>query len=90
MCGQIELRRLLPMKPKIITAAERAKRAGLGDAVSIIATPIGRAIHHPCIDSKTGLLKVGSPCHRVKTFLNKVVPNVGLKTGSPPDSKPSN
>lgn len=44
---------------------------GLGDVVATVATPIGRAIHWPCVDPKTQKLKPKSWCQKAKEKLNE-------------------
>lgn len=62
--------------PHIITPAERAarkaKRLGLGDIISSVATPIAAALHLSCVDPATKQLRPESPCARRKADWNKV------------------
>jgi len=46
------------------------KIRGLGDVVSIVATPVGRAFGHPCVDQKAGSVIPGSPCDQRIDRLN--------------------
>jgi hypothetical protein len=45
---------------------------GLGDAISLVATPIARALGLPCIDPATQDLKPESPCGQRRESLNKI------------------
>lgn len=55
----------------IITRAERAaRRRGLGDIVSSIATPIAATLHLPCVDPATKQLRPESPCAKRKADWN--------------------
>ena len=50
------------------------KLKGLGDLVSLIATPIAKSLSLPCIDKDTGKLKPKSKCAERREKLNKAVP----------------
>lgn len=53
------------------------ERRGLGDMIHSVAGPIGKAISWPCMKGDdTTDLKPGSPCDKVKTTLNKILPNL--------------
>ncbi len=45
-------------------------RPGLGDLVSMVATPVARVLGLPCVDRTTGKLKAGSPCGKRRDWLN--------------------
>jgi len=44
----------------------------IGDMVAAIATPIARAIGHPCVDKETRQLKPNSKCAERKARLNEL------------------
>jgi hypothetical protein len=48
----------------------------LGDSVARVATPIARALHMPCIDPATNMLRPESGCGRRQQFLNNVSDSV--------------
>jgi hypothetical protein len=43
----------------------------LGDKIAIIATPIARVLHLPCIDPVTKQLRPESTCNKVRRDLNE-------------------
>lgn len=49
---------------------EETQAWGFGDIVARIATPIGAAIGHPCVDKATRQLKPGSKCAERKARMN--------------------
>lgn len=66
------------MKNVTITHTPR-RPVGLGDAVAGVAEPIRKML---------GIPKCGG-CKERQNYLNKLVPDVGLKTSSPEPEKPS-
>ncbi len=67
-----------------VTETVRSRPLGLGDAVAAVAQPIARGI-----DAVLGtkVAKCGG-CKDRRDRLNALVPNVGLKSDSPPEQKP--
>jgi hypothetical protein len=56
----------------------RPERAGLGDKVAAVATPIARALGLPCIDPQTKDLRPESGCAKRKAKLNQLGEKLGL------------
>lgn len=63
------LRRRFPLLP---LAPRPSPRAGLGDLVAAVATPIARALRLPCIDPATNQLRPESVCAQRRETLNRL------------------
>jgi hypothetical protein len=50
---------------------QRRVKLRVGDTISLIATPIAKALKLPCIDPKTGKLKLESGCAKRRDALNR-------------------
>ena len=56
-----------------VNGQQRIVRAGLGDKIAKIATPIARALKLPCVDPKTGQLLPETKCAKRRDALNRVL-----------------
>jgi len=52
---------------------------GLGDLISIVATPIAAILEWPCVDPATKQLKPESECAKLRDAANKAVPFTQLE-----------
>lgn len=59
------------VRPPSSASEPSALKKGLGDLVEQAVKPIAKAIHHPCLQADD-TLRPGSPCHKIKTALNRV------------------
>lgn len=69
------------MALKIVRIFASRKSLGLGDRIEILAKPIAKAFHMPCLDDKD-MLKPESPCAKRRDKANELGRKIGI--GSDP------
>jgi hypothetical protein len=62
----------MTMHTSVVKKCGDCGRAGLGDRVARIATPIARALNLPCVDPATDDLRPESSCAKRKAWLNRL------------------